>query len=138
MCAGAVVELAALITIMATAGSVKSTVIHSYPDAWHGTLLHLTVDEIAAPIVISLWLWLAWANGRGRDVARLTFAAFFGLITLSMLGALAQDAAVYAPADLIAGAVEWSVALAAVVLLFSKPSSRYYQQGAAAVVRSAG
>lgn len=32
----------------------------------------------------------------------------------------------YAPADLVAGAVEWLIALAATVLLFTGTSSRYY------------
>jgi uncharacterized membrane protein YfcA len=67
-------------------------------------------------------------NGRGYDWARLVFTALFALTTLSMIGALAHHAAVYARADLIAGIVLWLVALAAVVLIFSRKSNPYYRQ----------
>ena len=126
MYAGAALELATLITIVATAGSVKSAVLSSHPAAWHLVLFHLTADEIAAPIAIVLWAWLAWANGRGHDWARLAFTAFFSLITMSLISALANHAAVYARADLIVGLALWLVALAAVVLIFTKKSNPYY------------
>ena len=131
MYAGAALELATLITIVATAGDVKAAILSSHPAAWHVALIHLTADEIAAPIAIVLWVWLAWAIGRGYDWARLVFAAFFALTTLSLLNALARHAAVYARADLLAGTALWLVALAAVVLLFSKQSNSYYRSGPA-------
>jgi uncharacterized protein YbjT (DUF2867 family) len=49
-----------------------------------------------------------------------------GSMTLSMLIALGQDSAVFAPADLVAGAVVWIIALAACVLLFTGASGRFY------------
>jgi hypothetical protein len=52
--------------------------------------------------------------------------AFF-FTTLSVLIALGEDAAVYAPADLIAAAVLWLVGLAVMFLIFSKQSGPYYQ-----------
>ena len=88
--------------------------------------VNLVTDYVAAPIVMGLWLWMAWANGRGYDWARVVFAAFFGILSVSLLIALAQDSAVYAPADLIAGAAQWLVALAAVALIFSRKSWSYY------------
>ena len=48
-------------------------------------------------------------------------------MSLSMLIAIGQGAAAYAPADVIVGAVEWSTTLAATVLLFTGTSSRYYR-----------
>jgi hypothetical protein len=126
MYAGAALELATFITIVVTAGTVKSAIVSSHPAAWHVALFHLTVDEIAAPIAMVLWAWLAWANSRGYDWARLVFAALFTLITLSLIGALANHAAVYARADLIVGTALWLVALAAVVLIFTKKSNPYY------------
>jgi hypothetical protein len=44
--------------------------------------------------------------------------------------ALAQHAAVYAPADLIAGAAIWLIALATMVLIFTRPSNTFYRQAA--------
>ena len=127
MYAAAALELATFITIVATAGSVRSAVLSSHPAAWPLALFHLTADEIAAPIVAVLLVWLAWANGRGYDWARLVFTALFALTTMSLIGALANHATTYARADLIAGTVLWLVALAAVVLIFSKKSNPYYR-----------
>jgi hypothetical protein len=128
MCLGATVELAALVTVVATAGSLKAAVLARDPAQWHTALFMLTAKEVAAPVGIALWLWLAWANGRGHDWARLIFTWFFGLLTVSLLVALAQHAAVYAPADLAALTALWLVALASVVLIFSKASWPYYRQ----------
>lgn len=127
MCAGAAAELAVLVTVVLTAGVVRAAVLARYPAAWPGAAVHLTADVITAPLVIGMWLWLACANGRGRDWARLTSAACFSLITMSMLYALAQDSAAFAPADLIAAAAEWAIGLASVVLIFTPQAGRYYR-----------
>jgi hypothetical protein len=138
MCIGAVVELAALATVVATAGSLKAAVLARDPAQWHTAVFMLTAKEVFAPIGIALWLWLAWANGRGHDWARLIFAWFFGLFTVSLLAALAQHAVVYAPADLAALTALWLVALASVVLIFSKASWPYYRQQPGERMRAAG
>jgi hypothetical protein len=131
MYAGAVLELAALITIVATPGTIRATIVARYPDyspaQWHALLrASIVPDEVAASIAIGLWLLLAWATGRGHGWARAVFAVFFALSTFSLLAALVQDAAVYAPADLIAGATLWLVELTVVLLLFNKRSRPYY------------
>ncbi|MGC2191776.1 MAG: hypothetical protein WA751_05530 [Candidatus Dormiibacterota bacterium] len=133
MYVGAAIELIALITILATADSVKSTIAERYPHLaamlWHAVwVTHIVPDVVAAPIAIGLWLWMAWANGRGHNWARLAFALFFASTTLSLLVALIQDAAVYAPADLVAGIGVWLVGLAAVLLIFNGASRGYYIQ----------
>jgi hypothetical protein len=91
---------------------------------------HIIAVEIAAPIGIGLWLWMAWAIGRGHDWARRVFTAFFSLVTLSLLGLLAEGAAVYAPAQLITTAVVWLVQLTVIVLIFGKASAPYYKTSA--------
>lgn len=131
MCAGVAAQLAALITIVATADGVRSAIAHRYPGlsaAQHAVNVSLAIDFAAAPIGIAVWLMLAWALVRGRDRARTALAAYFAAMTLSMLIAIGQDSAVYAPADLIAGAVEWLIALAACVLLFTRASGRFYHR----------
>jgi hypothetical protein len=128
MCLGAVAELAAWITIVLTAGRVKSAMVHGDPAQWNAVLVHLVAVEVFGPIAVGLWLWMAWANGRGNDGARLAFTAFFALMTLSLLGWLAEGAAVYAPAALVACAVLCLIQLAAVVLIFSKKSNPYYRR----------
>ncbi len=131
MCAGALVELGVVITVMATAGSLRTSVLHHYPALttaqWHMIVLHLTADKIGGPIVALVWLWLAWANSRGYDWARPAFMAFFAFVTASVLIALGEGAAVYAPADLIAAAALWLVGLAAMLLIFGPRAGQYYR-----------
>ena len=129
---GAVVELAALVTVLMTLGSLKSTVVQRYPHftarQWHAVVLaHIVPLAVGAAIAIGVWLWMAWANGRGHSWARVVFAVFFALTTVSLFSGVAQSAATYAPADLIAGGVLWLVALAAVVLIFTTRSGIYYR-----------
>jgi hypothetical protein len=84
MCLGAVLNLAGLVTVLVTLGSVRSAIIQDFTAAqWHTTALTQIVPLVAgAPIVVGLWLWLAWANGRGYDGARPASMALVGLLTL--------------------------------------------------------
>ena len=124
---GALAELGALLTIMATAVAVRAAVARTYPDGVNSANVHIVADQVVAPIVIVLWLWLAWAHSKGKDPARIVLVSFLGLMTLDMIGSLAQEAATFAPADLIAGAVLWAIAFAAVVLIFTPASNRYFR-----------
>ena len=128
---GAVAELAAVIIVVVTASSVQAAIMHRHPGVtaaqWHAVLAQLVLVEVAAPLFVGLWLWLAWANGRGHDWARVAFMAFFALLTLGLLTKLGEGAAAYAPADLIANAILWLVGLAVMVLIFSKQSGPYYR-----------
>jgi len=126
---GAAAELAALVAIVATGGSVHAAILHQRLGlaAWHIAATHISVDKVAAPIAIAVWLFLAWANGRGYDWARYLFASFFGLITLGLLQALAGGAALLAPADMATGGLAWFIALAATVLVFNRRSNPYYK-----------
>lgn len=130
MYAGAAAHLAVLITTIATAGSVRSAVAHRYPGlaaAQHAVNVNLIIEYISEPIGILVWLLLIWALVRGRDRARCVLAAYFGVMTVSALIAIGRGAAAYAPADLIAGAAVWLIALTTSVLLFAGPSTRYYR-----------
>lgn len=127
MLAGAAAELAAMITIAVTAGGVRAAVAARDSAAVHTVLVHQVGDLVGAPIAIGLWLWLAWANGRGEDWARMVSGACFGLLTLVVLGALSEHAATYAPANLIAAAIVWAIGLVSVVLIFTPAAGRYYR-----------
>jgi hypothetical protein len=132
MYAGAVLELGILVTVIVTESSVRSAILARYPGLtaaqWHAVwLAHLLPDEIFVPVAVGVWLWVAWANGRGYYWARVLFAATFGLATLSLLSALAESAATFAPADLVAAAVLWIVHAAAVLLIFSKSATPFFR-----------
>jgi hypothetical protein len=128
---GAAVELCTLITIVATVGSLKSAILQRNPhytgSQWHAELHGQIVPlEVGAVIATGVWLWMAWANGRGHRWARVVFAVFFGITTVSLLRGVAQHAATYARADLIAGVVLWLVAFATVALIFNRESGPHY------------
>jgi hypothetical protein len=127
MLAGAAAELAALITVLVTSGAVRAAVAARHPAAVNAVTLHQVADLAGAPVAIGMWLWLAWANGRGEDWARMISAACFGLLSLSVLGAVSQDAAAYAQADLIAAAVIWAIGLVSLLLIFTPAAGRYYR-----------
>lgn len=123
LCFGAVLELATTITIVATLGNVRSTIVERNPDLSAGLWHTIVTDQlapmvVAAAIAVGFWLWTAWSIGRGHQWARIVFVLFFGLNTWSLLNGLAAGSGVYAQADLVAGLVLWLVELAAVTLLF--------------------
>jgi hypothetical protein len=137
MCLGAMLTLAVSVTIWLTLGSVRSGFVHD-PAAgqWHTFVLTQVVPLLAsAPIGAGVWLWLAWANGRGYHWARPAFAAFFGLLTTVLLFGLGEgggeDALTYIWPDVIATTVLCLVGLAAAVLIFSETASPHYRRRAA-------
>jgi hypothetical protein len=127
MLAGAAAELAAMITVISTLGSVRATVAARDAAVLQTVHLHQVTDIALAPVAIGMWLWLAWANGHGQDWARPLSAACFALISLSLIAALAQDAAAFAPATVIAAAIVWALGLSSVVLIFTPAAGRYYR-----------
>ena len=141
MCLGALVEALALVTIAATMGRVQAALAKApglTAAQGHQVASLLTVREVSAGVAVAVWLLLAWAIGHRRDVARFGFSAFFALNTLTLLIALAQHATAYAPADLIAGAAVWLIALATMVLIFTRQSNAYYRQPARPPLAPAG
>lgn len=129
MYAGAAAQAAALITIVTTAGSVRSAVAHRYPGlaaAQQAVNVNLVIDSAGAAIGIVVWLVLTRALLRGRARARTALVAYAATMTLSMLIAISQGSPAFAPADLVAGAVGWLIALAVCALLFTRTSARFY------------
>ena len=133
MCAGAVVQLAAVVTMVVTGASVRAALAREpglTATQSHQVSSVLTFKEVSGAIVVGLWLFLAWAMSHRRDVARFAFTALFALFTIEMLIAMAQHATAYARPDLIAGGAIWLVALATMVLIFARPSNTYYRRAA--------
>jgi hypothetical protein len=132
MYAGAAVQLATLITLVVTAGQVRRAVARRYPGltaAQHAVNVHLLIDYVSVAVGIAVWLALTWALVRGRARARFTVAADLAAMSLGLLTGIAQGSVTFAPADVIAGAAAWLIALAATVFLFTGASSRYYRPG---------
>ncbi len=127
MWAGAFAELAVAVTILATLGGVRTAVMHAYPAAWPATHVSLLIDVAEAPLVIGLWLWLAWANGRGKNRGRAALAVFFGLDGLVVLDTLSQGGFTYATADMATGMIQCLIGLIVVFLVFNPASSPHYR-----------
>jgi hypothetical protein len=92
---GALVELAAVVTILATTGDVAANLVGrnpGYPDAHWQAVVEGEVEGVAlaAGIAVACWLGLAWAIGRGHRWARIAFAIFFGVNVMSLLDGLAK------------------------------------------------
>jgi hypothetical protein len=132
MYAGAAIEVLAVIIALATAGSLKSAIFKAHPSY---TLAQLHTAEVTrtaslvvgALITIALWLWMAWANGHGRNWARVVSAVFFGINTLDLLISFVL---VHAIGSELVGVVIWLVGLGAIVLIFNKESAPFYHQQA--------
>ena len=68
---------------------------------------------------------MAWANGRGRNWARIVAAILFGLNTLGLLSAVARP---NASGTKIFDGLGWLVGLGATYYLWRKDSSEYFAQ----------
>jgi hypothetical protein len=123
MYVGAVVELAAVITIVATIGDVRSILVKTDPalteTEWHAVMARqLVPTAVAAGIAVVFWLWMAWSIGRRHRSARFVFAVFFGLNTVGLFNGLVHGSATYARTDLAVATLLWLVELAAFALIF--------------------
>jgi hypothetical protein len=131
MFVGAALELVALLTVVSSEGSLHSAIVRANPHfaaaQWHAVVqAHIVPVEIGAPIAAAVWLVLAWANGRGHAWGRMAMAAVFLLTTVSMMSALAHQAGTYDPADLVAGAAVWAVAIVTMLLTLTVQSGPHY------------
>jgi hypothetical protein len=144
MCAGAVLTLADVVTVLVTLSGVRSAAVHDLAAAQWPTVMLTQVGFwlASAPIGAGVWLWLAWANGRGYHWARPAFGAFFCVLTTVVFFGLGQgtseDAWPVTWPDVIATTVLWLAGLAAALLIVSQTASLYYQRRAATPANGTG
>jgi len=130
MYAGAALELLALIIAVATRASLKVAILVRHPlynpaQVHHAEAARAVPLVVGALIAIGLWLWMAWANSRGRNWARVLSAVFFGINTFDLF---ISFFVVRATATTVIGFVIWLVGLVAIVLLFSKESAAFFRR----------
>jgi hypothetical protein len=132
MLLGAVVEVGALVYLLVGGGSIKAAFRYAHPGAtatqWHALSVHLTADQVAAPVVIVLWLWLAWFTGRGHDYGRVIYIFFYVILALGLLLVLGADAVRISPAGVAIDATSCAIGLAALVLIFTPQTNRYFER----------
>jgi hypothetical protein len=125
----AVVECAAAVTIVATAGAVRASLAAADPGytaaQWRAQLAG-SVDPlvVSAGLTVIVLVWLAWCSGRGRRWARALFVVNFALTTSSLLNGLAGGSATYAPVDLAVGTVLWLMELATIGVIVISEARR--------------
>jgi hypothetical protein len=95
----------------------------------HWLPLLITLAVVAGLAEIALWLWMARANGQGRNWARIVSTVLFGLATLQLISGLRQPVSHAGSAVTVLGVVipvlTWLAGLAAVWLLW-RPASRAF------------
>src|SRR6266542_2094211 len=128
MYAGAAVQAISVIVSLATIHSLK-TIIEQRNPTFDATRVNRLVNATVVLVIvfgligIGLWLWMAWANRRGRSWARIVSTVFFGLASIGLLIGFTQAATVVSR---IISIVSWAIGLAAIVFLWQRQSSDYY------------
>jgi hypothetical protein len=95
----------------------------------------ITVAIVSGLVAIALWLWMARANGQGRNWARILSTVLFGLATLQMIDqASVQPGKSWSHVGVgvlvlfvIVPVLGWLVGLAAVWLLWRPASSEFFK-----------
>jgi len=137
MYAGAAFSAISLVVSLALSGRIRSAVgtaarkvktskpltvsqIHAIENFYVGLIIAVLLISIA------LWLWMAWANGRGKGWARILSSVFFGFNTLWLVVSVGRTGG---PAIFIG--IGWLVGLAAVIFLWRRDTTQYIAQSQA-------
>jgi hypothetical protein len=130
MYAGAALDAVGVILGLVTAGTLKADIVKRSPNLTatqiHGVEVFSIVGTVVIGLIaIGLWLWMAWANGRGRSWARILSAVLFGIDTLSLLLSFTRANVIGA---VILGVLVGLAGLGAIIFLFNKESTPFFRQ----------
>ena len=129
MYAGAAVSAVSLIVSLASIGGTKDAIRKARPSLTATQVNQLNTFIIALAVVsgvigVGLWLWMARANGQGKNWARILSTVLFGLATLDLFGVLSQPKTLL---GLVFPVLIWLVGLGAVVLLWRGESTEFFK-----------
>ena len=128
MYAGAVVSALSLIVGLVTIGSLRDS-LHKAQPSLTPTQLHdlqtvVVVGSVFIGLIsIGLWVWMALMNKAGKPWARIVATVLFGLDTLFLLLGVARAGAA---AGTLVSILTWLIGLGAVVYLWRKDASAYF------------
>ena len=74
--------------------SPRNTPITPRKQVHNAEVAAVVTSVIGGVIAVGLWLWMAWANGRGRRWARIVATVFFAINTLDLIASVARIHAV--------------------------------------------
>jgi len=128
MYTGAVVSALSLIVGLVTIGSLRDSLHKAQPSLTPTQLHDLQTVVIAGSIFIGLisiglWVWMALMSKAGKSWARIVATVLFGLDTLFLLLGVAQAGAA---AGTLVSILTWLIGLGAVVYLWRKDASAYF------------
>jgi hypothetical protein len=132
MYAGAAVNLIGLIVSvvvpLADIAAVKTQIKKDHPKFTPAQVnqffdQNIIVYAVQGAIIVALWLWMARANGHGKNWARITSSVFFALATVQLFLALGTPSLL----GLIFAALTWLIGLGAIVLLWRRESSDFFK-----------
>jgi len=129
MYAGAAISAVSLIISLATIGGTKDAIRKARPSLTATQVNQLNTFIIALAVVsgvigVALWLWMARANGQGKNWARILSTVLFGLATLDLFGVLSQPKTAL---GLIFPLLTWLAGAGAVFLLWRKDSTDFFR-----------
>jgi hypothetical protein len=141
MYGGAALSALSAILILALSSSIKNavgkalrsanqTAISQGKKPLTATQIH-SVENVTVVVLVvilligvGLWVWMAWANGRGRNWARIFATVLFALNTIYLVLSVRR-----AGVSVIFVGLGWLLGLGAIVLLWRRESSEYFQPG---------
>jgi hypothetical protein len=128
MYAGAAFSALGLLLGLGARSTIRAAVLQAQPKASIATINADVSAYVAAAIAagiigVGLWIWMAFANGRGRSWARVTGTVFFGFDCLGIVVSLTQAAP---GASKLIGGLVWLAGLGAVIYLWKPDSSAYF------------
>ena len=129
MYVGAAISVISLVISLASIGGTKDAIRKARPTLTTTQVNQLNTFIIALAVVsgvigVALWLWMARANGQGKNWARILSTVLFGLATLDLFGVLSQPKTAL---GFIFPVLTWLVGLGAVVLLWRKESTEFFK-----------
>jgi hypothetical protein len=83
-----------------------------------------TTQIVTLAIICALWILMAITNRRGRSWARIVASVLFALNTILLLVAVSQTGI---QAGIAVDVLNWLIGLGAIILLWRKDSTAYFQ-----------
>jgi hypothetical protein len=128
MYAGAAVSTVSLIVSLVDISGTKAAIRKARPSLSAAQVNQLNTFIISLAIIsgvigIALWLWMARANGQGRNWARIVSTVLFGLATLDLFGVVSQPKTLL---GLVFPLLTWLIGAGAVFLLWRGESTAFF------------
>jgi hypothetical protein len=129
MYVGAAISTVSLVVTLADVSGVKSAIKKAKP-TWTAAQVNsydrfiISLAIVSGLIGIGLWLWMARANLRGKNWARIVSSILFALATLDLFGVFTEPKTVL---GLVFPVLTWLVGVGTIILLGRKDNIDFYQ-----------